>query len=288
MILNNKKNLLISLGATAVIGITSLSLIEIVPSGHRGIKYNINGGVEDTVLNQGWHLVKPTLQVTDFPIYLQNVALTPDNRKGSEGDDSFFVPSKDGKQVKVGVEMNYRFDETKLPEIWQKFGGKNPRQIEDYHIKGKIKAWTAEATREFPIIDLYGEKGTEASENVLAMLQERFSKDGIIVESFNFTSLTPDQSSLSAIQERVDAQQRLETAKTQKEEKKIEAEIRILEAEAKARAKIIEAESDKKANELMSESLTKEILEREWIEKWDGKLPKIKGEGTPLIDIKDL
>lgn len=263
------------------------SLIEIVPNGHRGIKYNINGGVEDTVLNQGWHLVKPTLQVTDFPIYLQNVALTPDKRKGSEDDDSFYVPSKDGKQVKVGVEMNYKFDENMLPEIWQKFGGKDPRQIEDYHIKGKLKAWTAEATAEYPIIDLYGEKRTEASQKVLELLRERFAKDGIIVESFNFTSLTPDKESLAAIQDRVDAQQRLETAKIEKQQKEVEAETKVMEAEAKAKAKIVEAEGEKKANELMQKSLTPALLEQQWIEKWNGELPQVSGDSKPIINLTE-
>ena len=283
--MNIRKSHVVSILIILVLVIGFGSLIEIVPNGHRGIKYNINGGVEDTVLPQGWHVVKPTLKVTDFPIYLQNVALTPDSRAGSEGDDSFYVPSKDGKQVKVGVEMNYRFDESMLPEMWQKFGGKDPRQIEDYHIKGKIKAWTAEATAEYPIIDLYGEKRTEASQNVLLLLQERFEKDGIIVESFNFTSLTPDENSLVAIQDRVDAQQRLETAKIEKKQKEVEAETKIMEAEAKAKSKVIEAESEKKANDLLQKSLTNELLQQQWIEKWDGKLPQVSGDNNPIISI---
>lgn len=264
------------------------ALIEVVPNGHRGIKYNINGGVEDTVLSQGWHIVKPTLKVTDFPIYLQNVALTSDERMGSEGDDSFYVPSKDGKQVRVGVEMNYRFDEERLPEMWEKFGGKNPRQIENYHIKGKIKAWTAEATSEYPIIDLYGEKRTDASLKVLKILQDRFEKDGIIVESFNFTSLTPDENSLSAIQDRVDAQQRLETAKIEQKQKQVEADTKVMEAKANAERREIEAQAEKKVNELMQQSVDDKILKRELIKKWDGKLPVVNGGANTIIDFEDL
>lgn len=264
--------------------ISLLSMVEVVDAGHKGIQYSINGGVKEDTLTQGWHLVSPMIKVTDFPTYVQNVNLTADSRGKSETDESFFVPSKDGKQVRVGVEMNYRFEETKLPMIWNKFGGKTPRQIEDYHIKGKMKAWTAEVTAEFPIIDLYGEKRTEASQKALTLLQGRFEQDGIIVESFNFVSLTPDENSLSAIQDRVDAQQRLETAKIEQKKSEVESETKIMLAEASAKERKIQAEAEKVVNDLMQQSVTKTVLEREWIKKWDGKLPTVQsGTGSGVI-----
>lgn len=59
--------------------------------------------------------------------------------------------------------------------------------------------------------------------------------------------------------------------KAVQEAMQVENEIRVAEAEAKKL--IVAAEAEKKANELKQQALTPAILEKMWIEKWDGKLP---------------
>jgi len=54
-------------------------------------------------------------------------------------------------------------------------------------------------------------------------------------------------------------------------------EANIAKAEADAKAKIMDAEAQSKANALLTESLTPELLEKMYYEKWDGKLPYIYG-----------
>ena len=44
-------------------------------------------------------------------------------------------------------------------------------------------------------------------------------------------------------------------------------------AKIKAETKLIEAEAEKKANELLNQSLTDMVLQMEWIEKWNGQMP---------------
>ena len=64
-------------------------------------------------------------------------------------------------------------------------------------------------------------------------------------------------------------------------------EAAIAKAEADAKAKIMDAEAQAKANALLTESLTPELLEKMYYEKWDGKLPYIYGgDGmTPIIQV---
>ena len=45
-------------------------------------------------------------------------------------------------------------------------------------------------------------------------------------------------------------------------------------AKLESEAKIVEAEATKKANDLMKQSLTDELIAKQFIEKWDGKLPE--------------
>lgn len=51
----------------------------------------------------------------------------------------------------------------------------------------------------------------------------------------------------------------------------VENEVKV--AEAQAKKLIVAAEAEKKANELRQQALTPEILEKMWIEKWNGALP---------------
>ena len=61
----------------------------------------------------------------------------------------------------------------------------------------------------------------------------------------------------------------------------------LAKAEADAKAMIMAAEAQAKANALLTESLTPELLEKMYYEKWDGKLPYIYGgDGmTPIIQV---
>lgn len=61
----------------------------------------------------------------------------------------------------------------------------------------------------------------------------------------------------------------------------------LAKAEADAKAMIMAAEAQAKANALLTESLTPELLEKMYYEKWDGKLPYIySGDGmTPIIQV---
>lgn len=61
-------------------------------------------------------------------------------------------------------------------------------------------------------------------------------------------------------------------------------EAAIAKAQAEAEAVIIAAEAQAKANDTLAKSITDEILEQMYYEKWDGKLPNVYGtDGGVLI-----
>lgn len=64
-------------------------------------------------------------------------------------------------------------------------------------------------------------------------------------------------------------------------------ETKVAKAEADAKALIIAAEAEAEANKLLTQSLTDQVLESKFYEKWDGKLPQVMGEGSAILDIRD-
>lgn len=64
-------------------------------------------------------------------------------------------------------------------------------------------------------------------------------------------------------------------------------ETKIAKARAEAEALKIAAEAEAEANRLLTQSLTDQVLESKFYEKWDGKLPQVMGEGLAILDIRD-
>ena len=62
-------------------------------------------------------------------------------------------------------------------------------------------------------------------------------------------------------------------------------EAAIAKAQAEAESILIAAKAQAEANELLAKSITDEILEQMYYEKWDGKLPTVYGAEDTLIQI---
>lgn len=63
--------------------ILGLMCTERIPAGYVGVVYNMNGGVDGDVLQQGWHLVSPTKKVTTYSIGIEQSYLTAESKGDS-------------------------------------------------------------------------------------------------------------------------------------------------------------------------------------------------------------
>ena len=271
--------------------ILTLTCVERVPAGYVGVVYNMNGGVDGEVLTQGWHIVAPTKKVTTYSIGIEQSYLTAEDKGDSPKDESFSIPTSDGKTVKVNLEFSYRFDEERVAQTFTMFKGKAGEVIKDTFIKPKIVAWTQEVSANYPVTDIFGDKRTQINAELDVYLREKFDQYGIIIDTVNFTDISVDAETAAAIQKKVTAQQELElanieaqTAKVnankEKEVAQIEAEKAIIEANAEAEVIRIAAEAEADANRKIAASLTAELIEKIKYEQWDGKMPTVSGSGA--------
>ncbi len=288
--------------------IFGLMCTEKVPTGYVGVVYNMNGGVDGEVLSQGWHVVAPTKKVTEYSIGLEQSYLTSENKGDSPKDESFSIPTSDGKTVRVNLEFSYKFDEERVAETFTQFKGKSGEQIKDSFIKPKIVAWTQEVSANYPVTDIFGDKRTQINAELDVYLREKFDKYGIIIDTVNFTDISVDDETAAAIQKKVTAQQELELAQIEAETAQVQAnkdkEVALIEAEknkataelqaeqkkidaqGKADALLIEAEAEAEANRIIAESLTERLIEQQKINKWNGDVPTVQGaDAMSIVDI---
>lgn len=285
--MNKKKIGAICIAAGVIVGGILLFLSsEIVKPGYVGIQYSMDGGVKDETLPQGYHLVNPLVKVKQYTVATEQAYLSKDNKEGSKDDDSFNIPTSDGKTVDVDLEFSYHFDSTKLPETYTRFKGQDGKTIEETFIRGKMKAWASEVSSQFSVIDIYGEKRSELNAEVLKHVKEEFRPYGIDIDSVNFTRIGLDKQTEKAIQDRINKQQELESAKIETAKAKENAKKKEVDAQADSNAKIIEAEGQAKANQELSKSITPDLIK---MKEMEARLKhgwiNVQG-GTPIVDAK--
>ena len=300
IILNKGKIGAVLVALILVVGLVcGITCLEKIPAGYVGVVYNMNGGVDGEILSQGWHIVAPTKKVTEYSIGIEQSYLSAEDKGDSEDDESFNIPTSDGKTVRVNLEFSYRFDEARVAETFVKFKGKSGEVIKDTFIKPKIVAWTQEVSANYPVTDIFGDQRTAINAELDSYLKEKFDKYGIIIDTVNFTNITVDDETAAAIQKKVTAQQELElanieanTAKVQankdREVAEINAQKAIIDANAAAEVVRIEAEAEASANKEIAASLTPELIEKIKYEQWDGVLPHVQGSAGTIVDIGGL
>lgn len=279
-----------------IIGVILVAMCsERIPAGYVGVVYNLSGGIEDETLGQGFHFVAPTKKVTTYSIGIEQSYLTAGDIGDSQKDESFKIPTSDGKTVTVDLEFSYRFDAEHVANTFVEFKGRSGEEIKNTFIKPKIVAWTQEVSANYPVTDIFGDKRTAINAELDVYLREKFAPYGIIIDTVNFTDISVDDETAAAIQKKVTAQQELELASIEAETARINAqkdkEVAMIAAERDKSVAEVEAEkiriaaqAEAEANRVISQSLTPELIEQQKLAKWNGTLPQIVSDSTIIKD----
>lgn len=245
-----------------------------IPNGYVGIVYSPNGGVKDKALTQGWHVVGMFDKVTKYPIRIQTVDYK-----------DIQIATSDGKSITMDFAYNYQIEPDKVTSIFNTFGPISVEEIENTYLKTRFRDASRKGISKFTVIDVYGERSSEAAVEVQNKFAEDVKELGFIVTNVTVGVPQPDAKTQEAIDKRVEASQELERKNTELEISKKEAERKRVEAQGTADAKLIEATGQAEANKKIQQSLTQELVQYETIKKWNGELPYVSGSNTPMIQL---
>lgn len=270
----------IVLALVIIIGVIMLALCTTrVPAGYVAVQYNMNGGVKDEVLTQGWHLVSPTTKTTLYTVGIEQSYLTAGNNGDSEGDESFSASSSEGKAMQIEMTFTYQYQPDSVNDVFTRFKGQSGKDVRDSFIKPNIISWTKEVIARYKVSDILGEERANVNIALTEYLSEKFEKYGITIANVSLSNIEVDEETRQAINAKITAQQNAETQsinnQTNIDKAAAEAQVKLTQAQAEADAKKIQAEAEAKANELLQKSLTDKILRQEYIDKWNGELPDI-------------
>lgn len=257
-VINKTKPMIFGAVACAVVFVLVQS-VSIVPSGASGVIVTL-GKVQDTTLESGLNFKAPFVQKV---VVIDNKI----QRTDVQGEAS----SKDLQIVNANVSVNYNVIGTKSSSLYKNVGKDWDTILIRPAVQESVKAAFAKYTAEELITNR-----AEVTNIIKESLTKKVTPYGINIAEMNILNMGFTTEFNNAIEKKTTAEQEVKTEQQNLAKAKIVAEQKVVEAEAEA-----------KSNKLIQESATDEVLMSKFIEKWDGKLPTVMGEGN-MMDITSL
>ena len=230
----------------------------IISPGERGVVFSTISGVQDNILGEGFHFKLPLIHnVVAYDV------------RTLRNDMSTASTSLDQQIVKASVTVNYRVDETTVNRLHQQIGTAYYSRIIAPALEASIKS----AMAKFRAEDLIRERDKVMLE-IQEALNNRIQSRHIIIENVALTNIEFSTTYTDAIEQKVVAEQLELKAVNDLRRIEIEAQQKVVQAQA-------EAESLRIQQEVLQES--QEILQLRFIEKWDGVLPRVVSGNDNLM-----
>ena len=275
------------------------SFLTIIPPQECGVVITPSGVKQQTYYT-GWHLILPwyNVQTMDKTEQVYTCAKRTDvnrndpNYKSYKADatqsETVWTPTIDGIKMGFDISASWRIDPEYAWWIYDNVsetdGKENGRfyWLEENVIKPKLKSALALTTSKYTPIQVYSTSREEIQAIVLERMKNDIKSYHLILDQIDIREVYYNSDYETALnQKKLEEQKALtlvEVTKQKEELKKqaeIEKDIQILNAEGEAEALKIKG---------ASVSSNPKIVQLEWINKWDGKLPEIMtGDGGGLL-----
>jgi prohibitin 1 len=259
----NKSNWqqILAVGLVILLVVIGFNSFVVINPGQAGV-VSVLGKAEDAVLLEGVHFKPPVVGKVDiYDITVQK----------------FEVPAqsstKDLQDLTASFAINFRLDPIQVVNIRRTQGTLENivAKIIAPQTQESFKIAAARRTVEEAIT-----KRDELKQDFDLALGNRLEKYGIIVLDTSVVDLDFSPEFSKAVEEKQIAEQRAQRAVYVAQEAEQEAEANVNRAKGQA-----------EAQRLLRETLTAELLQKQAIDKWDGKFPQVMGGNgaLPFINI---
>lgn len=249
-----------------LIGGLLVSSIKIVNPGRVGVKIRMGKVVDQ--LGSGTHLLIPGIEKM-VVMDVQTLKVSTDTS----------ASSRDLQDVSTSLTLNYNINPESVKSLYENVGMDYKVRIIDPVLHESLKSVAAQYTAE-ELIRLRPKVKGELEEAVRTRLLEyglKVPNGGVSITDFDFS-----EEFNRAIEAKQVAQQEAEKQKYVLQRAELEKATAITAAEGEAEANRIKATALKSQGGQL-------VLYREWINKWDGKLPTVMtGSDGLILDVTKL
>lgn len=270
--------------------------LTIVPAQQCGVVVT-PGGVKQETYNTGWHIIMPWYKVELMEKTAQvytcaRRSTVPDKdykeyKADATQSETVWTPTIDGIKMGFDISASWRIDPDYAWWIYDNVSETDGADkgrfywLEENVIKPKLKSALALTTSQYTPIQVY----STSREQIQATVLERMKKDilsyHLILEQIDIREVYYNSEYEEALNKKKLEEQKALTlveVTKQKEELKKQAEI-------DKDIKITQSQGEAEALRIKGQSVASnpKIVELEWIDKWDGKLPQYMFGGNQGI-----
>ena len=228
----------------------------------------------------------------DIPTTEQRTVWAHDPHEGNPIDESLTFAGVDGQAVNVDIGIGYivaPMDEAVIG-LAKKYGPDINAMV-DTRVRDATRDALGRCAAIYTVEEIYGEQKGALMDCVFEKVKTEFEPAGLIITRLTLNSqirLPPKVT--EAMEARITASAKGEQTRREVETIKAEGEKKVAAATAQAEALKLEAESEAAADKLRASAITPETIRLKELEvqakiadKWDGKLPLVGGEASPVI-----
>ena len=241
-----------------ILSLITLGFVFTVPTGHTAVVTRF--GSVTGVAQQGIH--------TKAPLGIQSV--TQFDNRVQKLDVKAEAASKDLQTVSTDIVVNYHLSSKDVAEIYQQIGSQADveARIISPAVNEVVKAATAKLTAEEILT-----KRPELKKNIDESLDQRLQTYKISLDGVSIVNVDFSKEFNAAIE-----------AKQVAEQDAKKAQFVADKATKEAEAEVNRAKGSAEAQRLQQQTLNKDLLQKMWIEKWNGVLPGyIAGDNGGVI-----
>lgn len=195
-------------------------------------------------------------------------------------NQAIYAESAESIGFSVGMNCSAQiYTEADAVKFLYGYNNKSLSEIMDTEIRARVESNFVEECAKYSLNEILSNKD-KIMTTVRDEVVEYFSEKGITItvlgmkDGIEYDDHTIQQS----INDKFSSEQLLVTQENNNK-------VILSKAEAEAQAIIIAAEAEAEANDLLSNSITDEILEQMYYEKWNGVLPSVYGAQDTLIQV---
>jgi len=264
---SNKKNKDVYIAVQLTLLIVFLAIMSkffvIVNAGERGVTMQF-GKVQEQVLGEGLHVIVPIVHT------VQKLSVRVQKQESSAE-----ASSKDLQDVFADVALNWHIIPEEANAIFQQIG--DEKAVVDLIINPAVEEVLKAVMAKYTAEEIITKRG-EVKGGVDDFLTSRLAAYHIAVDDVSLVHVHFSERFSDAVE-----------AKQIAEQEAKRGEFLALKAVKEAEAKVNLAKGEAEVQRLLRDNLTAELLERQAIEKWNGKLPLIVGDGSKnILDVRKL
>jgi len=231
-------------------------------------------GYRPDPLGPGLHWIVPFLEnVRVYSIARQTYTMSIAPGEGARaGDDSIDARTKDGQQVLVDGSVIYAVDPAHIIDLhitWQ-------NRYEDNVVRPVARAAIRQAVSQYGIEEIVTSKRVDLEQAITNSIAEGLRTNNLVLTQFLLRNIAFGEEYSKAVEQKQIAEQQAQQAFYVVEQRKQEAEqarqaaqgqadAAVIAAKGAADARLIQADAEARANQLLAQSLSPELLQYQYI-----------------------